>query len=182
MIETMIGNSEAMATLAEAAETEAENVESGLWTIDHAPGEVFQNPPSEFERRILHGTWVVTPILVAFSIEIALKAMFAQEATNPWFKTHDLELLYHQLTEEQHREIDGVPTRPTHSTLKGEPVADLGAFRGVEATLGQHRNLFFEWRYQYEGMMTGGEVKDYRFVELQIAQWKIIGAARKRQG
>ena len=122
MIETMIGNSEAMATLAETAEVEAENVQSDLWRFGDAAGEVFWGPPNEFEERILRGTWVVTPILVAFSIEIALKAVIAQEATNPWLKTHDLELLYHQLTEEQHRQIDGVETRPTHSTLTREPV------------------------------------------------------------
>ena len=86
----MINNSEATAAAAEAAEVEAENVASGLWALDHAAGEVCQNPPSEFEGRILHGAWVVTPILVAFSIELALKAMIAQEATNPWLKTHNL--------------------------------------------------------------------------------------------
>lgn len=96
MIETMISHSEAMATVAENAEVEAENVASGLWTIDHAAGEVFQNPPSGFEGRILHGAWVVTPILVAFSTELALKAMIAQKATNPWLKTHDLHPLVSQ--------------------------------------------------------------------------------------
>ena len=111
-----------------------------------------------------------------------MKAMIAQEDKNPWFKTHDLEFLYHLLTAEQHREIDDVATRPTHITLKGEPVPDPGRFEGVEATLRQHRNLFFEWRYQYEDMLSGKQSKNYSFSNLQIAQWKVIGAARQRQG
>ena len=181
MIATMINNSEATAAAAEAAEVEAENVASGLWALDHAAGEVCQNPPSEFEGRILHGAWVVTPILVAFSIELALKAMIAQEATNPWLKTHNLLRLYRQLTEEQHSEIERVPMKPTHSNFKGESVLGLGGFKGVEATLREHRNLFVEWRYRYEDMLTGRQSNDYSISELQIVQWKIIGAARKRQ-
>ena len=181
LTEVMIRNSESLAMLAENKEIEAHDMLSGLWVSDHATGESMQLPPSDSEATFLHGTDVVTPVLVAFAIELALKAMIAQENEHPWIDTHDLECLYGQLTAQQRNEIDGVPKRPNRSTMRGEQVTELGNFESVEATLRFHRNLFVEWRYQYEDMLTRREPAKCHLQELQIAQWMVIDAARRRQ-
>ena len=145
MIARMIGNSVALATLAGDMDVEAGDLLSGLSIIDHATGEGIEVPRRKSEMRFLDGAEVASPVLMAFSIELALKAIVAQEGQQPWFATHNLEFLYNQLTVDKRREIDRVPKRPNRSNLKGEQMTELGSFEAVEATLRVHRNLFIEW-------------------------------------
>ena len=182
MIEMMMRNSESLASLAERTDVETENSLSDLWCFDHEAGEAIRVLPSDHEAVFLDGTYVAVPILMSFAIELAFKAMIAHAGERPWISTHDLECLYGQLTAEQRREIENTKKRPNRSTFRGEEYTDPGDFETVEATMTKHKNLFIDWRYQYENLITNRESPECSIHELQIAQWMIIDAANKMLG
>jgi hypothetical protein len=89
----------------------------------------------------------VEPMLLALSMELALKAWFVFDYDDPNVKrTHNLTKLFDALKQESRQKLDEEFNRsvaPVHPSV--------GIFgNGISGVLQQHRNAFTDWRYLHE--------------------------------
>lgn len=89
----------------------------------------------------------VEPMLMALSMEMALKAWFVFDHDDPKaIKSHNLTKLYDGLKPESQQQLDAEFRRsvaPYHPNL-------LHTDYGIRQILFQHQDAFVEWRYFYE--------------------------------
>lgn len=96
------------------------------------------------EDRVLFG---VEPILLALSMELALKAWFVfDHDTKKAKRSHDLLKLFKALKAESQKRLDMEFRKSVALTHPNALFLDYG----IENILHQHANAFVEWRYPYE--------------------------------
>lgn len=112
------------------------------------------DPTSDAE--LFHGQFIAAPVLLALSMELALKAWWTREVNGinvP--KTHDLLELFDGLPEQTRTRLENShPELPNPSHPKLSPVRE-----GLRSILASNRTKFVEWRYQHElsrGMFPDG--------------------------
>ena len=93
----------------------------------------------------------VEPMLLALSMELALKAWFVFDYDNPEFKrTHNLIILFDALKQESQKKLDDqfknsvVPYHPNNLYIN----------YGIRDILYQHQDAFVDWRYLHERRKT----------------------------
>ncbi|WP_095587550.1 hypothetical protein [Actibacterium ureilyticum] len=93
----------------------------------------------------------VEPMLLALSMELALKAWFVFDHDNPnVLKSHDLTKLFDALLPESQQRLDQEFKRsvmPHHPSL-------FFVDYGIRDILTQHKNAFIDWRYLHEAKKT----------------------------
>lgn len=93
----------------------------------------------------------VEPMLLALSMELALKAWFIFDHDNPnVLKSHDLTKLFDALLPESRQKLDQEFKRsvmPHHPSL-------LPFGYGIRDILSQHKDAFIDWRYLHEAKKT----------------------------
>ena len=115
----------------------------------------------------------VKPILLALSMELALKAWYAFDFDTPdVMKSHDLSKLFSDLSADSQEKLDkafAAKVAPDHPSFQPTNL-------GIEDVLRSHANAFVEWRYLHElkGIMSFDESLFVATLEL------VIGEFRKR--
>ena len=93
----------------------------------------------------------VEPMLLALSMELALKAWFVFDFDDPKHsKSHDLSKLFAGLKPESQKKLGEEFKRlvaPHHLNI-------LHAHYGIEHLLYQHKDAFVDWRYMHEPKST----------------------------
>ena len=100
----------------------------------------------EKEPYLFQGQCIASPVLLAFSMELALKAWRSREAENQKVpKTHDLLKLFDGLSEDAQLCLDeAFPVIPNvHPQLP--PIRP-----GLRSILSSHKDAFVIWRYVHE--------------------------------
>lgn len=108
------------------------------------PDEDLGNPPDWEEREHMG----VEPMLLALSMELALKAWFVFDHNNPEFpKSHNLIRLFDALSTESRQKLD-VEFRRTVAPFHPDI---FFVDYGIRNVLYQHQDAFTDWRYMHEG-------------------------------
>lgn len=93
----------------------------------------------------------VEPMLLALSMELALKAWFVFDFDDPEHsKSHDLSRLFSRLKPESQKTLDETfksTVAPHHHNI-------LHVDYGIEHLLYQHKDAFVDWRYLHESKST----------------------------
>lgn len=90
----------------------------------------------------------VEPMLLALSMELALKAWFVFDYDDPKVaKSHNLIKLFESLTPESQKRLDDEFKR---SVAQNHPHGILFLDYGIRHILFQHQNAFIDWRYLHE--------------------------------
>ncbi|NIY95777.1 hypothetical protein HC022_05795 [Salipiger sp. HF18] len=93
----------------------------------------------------------VDPMLLALSMELALKAWFVFDHDNPnVHKSHDLTKLFDALLPESQKNLDK-EFRRSVSPLHPSP---FFVDYGIRDILTQHKDAFIDWRYLHEAKKT----------------------------
>lgn len=93
----------------------------------------------------------VEPMLLALSMELALKAWFVFDHDDPKvIKSHDLTKLFDGLLPDSQRRLDDEFKRTVNSCRPSVLYADYG----IRDMLSQHKNAFVDWRYLHEAKKT----------------------------
>ena len=103
------------------------------------------------DRSLFDGKFIATPILMVLATEIALKALKCQEQKGPPKRTHDLLILFDDLSEiTQNRLEEGLPSRldPVFLQIGVQDLCPVGA--GMRKVLEYHKRSFERWRYLHE--------------------------------
>ena len=95
---------------------------------------------------LFEGQFIAGPILLAFAMELALKAWWAKEnKDNDIPKTHDLLKLFDGLNEETRTRLESAHPEIPH------PYRGFPPFRpGLRSMLDSNSAAFVEWRYLHE--------------------------------
>jgi hypothetical protein len=107
-------------------------------------------PDPELGKHIDRGDFEhvgVEPMLLALSMELALKAWFVLDYDNPnVVKTHDLMKLFESLKPESQAKLDA------EYKMSVAPYHPIGFYTdySIRHILFQHRNAFTDWRYLHE--------------------------------
>lgn len=89
----------------------------------------------------------VEPMLLALSMELALKAWFVFDYDNPRVaKSHDLMKLFDSLKPESQEKLDA----EFRGTVAPHHPSGLYTDYSIRHILYQHRNAFIDWRYLHE--------------------------------
>lgn len=90
----------------------------------------------------------VEPMLLALSMELALKAWFVFDYDNPKFmRSHNLIKLFERLKPESQQKLDNEFKKTVALTHPSFFYVDYG----IRDVLEQHKNAFTDWRYLHEG-------------------------------
>ena len=104
-------------------------------------------PEPKFEDRSKHEHVGVEPMLLALSMELALKAWIVFDYNKPKYPgSHDLMKLFKKLKPESQEKLDRefkVSVAPSHPNF-------LHVDYGIRDLLYQHRDAFVDWRYLHE--------------------------------
>lgn len=93
----------------------------------------------------------VEPMLLAFSMELALKAWFVFDYDDPnVVKSHDLTKLFDALLPESQQRLDEEFKRSVNPRHPGVLLVDYG----IRDILSQHKDAFIDWRYLHEAKKT----------------------------
>ena len=109
---------------------------------------------------LFQGQFIAAPVLLALSMELALKAWWTREVKHRSVpKTHDLLKLFDGLPEQTRTRLENShPELPNPSHPKLPPVRE-----GLRSILTSNSAKFVEWRYLHElssGMFPNGEFND----------------------
>ncbi|MEY8098640.1 hypothetical protein AB9F29_14645 [Falsihalocynthiibacter sp. S25ZX9] len=89
----------------------------------------------------------VEPMLLALSMELALKAWFVFDHDDPKIiKSHDLLKLFDGLLSESQQRLDDAFKRSVNSPHSSVVFVDYG----IRDILSQHKDAFVDWRYLHE--------------------------------
>ena len=99
--------------------------------------------PEEWDLRAHIG---INPMLLALSMELALKAWHVFDHDTPKIRGHDLSELFEGLKQESQNRLDVEFKRsvaPLHPDI-------FYVDHGIKNVLGQHKSAFIDWRYTHE--------------------------------
>lgn len=112
----------------------------------------------------------VEPMLLALSMELALKAWFVFDHDDPKFpRSHNLIKLFDRLAPESREKLDTEFKRivaPMYPSIFVE--------NGIRNVVHQHQNAFVDWRYLHEGgkSMSFNESEFVATLELVLREFK----------
>lgn len=113
-----------------------------------------QSFPEHNLSELDHKQMGVEPMLLALSMELALKAWFVFDFDSPKHSgIHDLAKLFDRLKPESQKKLDREFKRsvaPDHPSI-------LYADYGIRHVLYQHKDAFTDWRYMHEPKSTSFE-------------------------
>ena len=105
---------------------------------------------------LFEGTFVAVPVLLAFAIELALKALLYRGGHTKLEKTHDLGCLYEKLSKELRDRIEEKTPIPYPRELVNVLGLDSSPHSmPASKLLEYHKDAFVEWRYLYEKQKGG---------------------------
>ena len=100
---------------------------------------------------LFEGSFVAIPVLRAFVMELALKALLYRGGHTKIEKTHDLGYLYEKLSKELRDCIENRTPIPYPRELAETLGYDMSPdCMPVDKLLDYHKDAFVEWRYLYE--------------------------------
>lgn len=93
----------------------------------------------------------VEPMLLALSMELALKAWFVFDYDNPnALKSHDLTKLFDALLPESQQQLD----QEFRRSVNARHLSPISDDYGIRDILTQHKDAFIDWRYLHEAKKT----------------------------
>ncbi len=119
--------------------------------------EIGNDPISD--PHIFKGQFIAVPVLLALSMEMALKAWWAREIKdNAVPKTHDLLELFDGLPEQTRIRLEN-----SHPALPNPDHPQLQPLRqGLRSLLASNREKFVEWRYPYEILHSSFPIGEFK--------------------
>lgn len=100
---------------------------------------------------LFEGSFVAIPVLRAFVMELALKALLYRGGHTKLEKTHDLGYLYKKLNKELRDCIENrTPSPYPHELAEALGYDMFPDCMPVDKLLDYHKDAFVEWRYLYE--------------------------------
>ena len=139
----------------------------------------FYDPQSD--ALLFEGTFMAVPVLTAFAVELALKALLYRDG-HARCKTHDLGRLYKELDKELRASIEKkVPTPYPNSLTKALHFDIFPDYMPVGKLLEYHATSFTDWRYLYENS-GGKEQTSFHQAALDRALTAIISAYEEKYG
>ena len=105
---------------------------------------------------LFEGTFIAVPVLLAFAMELALKALLYRGGHTKLEKTHSLGCLYKKLSKELRDRIEEKTPLPYPRELVEALRLDVSPHSmPVSKLLEYHKDAFVEWRYLYEKQNKG---------------------------
>ena len=105
---------------------------------------------------LFEGTFIAVPVLLAFAMELALKALLYRGGHTKLERTHDLGCLYEKLSKESRDRIEEKTPIPYPRELAEALGYDMFPdCMPVGKLLEYHKDAFVEWRYLYENRNNG---------------------------
>ena len=105
---------------------------------------------------LFEGTFIAVPVLSAFAMELALKALLYRGGHTKLERTHDLGCLYEKLSKESRDRIEEKVPIPYPRELAEALGYDMFPdCMPVSKLLEYHKDAFVEWRYLYENRNNG---------------------------
>lgn len=112
---------------------------------------------------LFEGTFVAVPVLLAFAMELALKALLYRGGHTKLEKTHDLGCLYEKLSKESRDRIEEkTPIPYPRELLEALGPGVSPDCMPVSKLLEYHKDAFVEWRYLHE-YRNNGKHRDRSF-------------------
>ena len=142
----------------------------------------FSKPQSD--ALLFEGTFIALPVLTAFAVELALKALLYRDG-HAKCETHDLGRLYKKLDKKLRTSIEKnekkMPAPYPHSLMKTLHFDIFPDYMPVGKLLEYHATSFTDWRYLYENSGSK-EQAPFHQAALDRALTAIISAYEEKYG
>ena len=161
------------------ADTTMRAAKSLLHFVKQVEKKGFSDPKSDI--LLFEGAFMALPILTAFAVELALKALLYRDG-HARHKTHNLGRLYEKLDRELRDSIEKkMPTPHPRNLIKALHFDVFPDYMPVGKFLEHHATSFTNWRYLYEN--SGGEEQaSFHQAALDRALTAIISVYEEKYG